>query len=183
VAAEAARLFPDAAIRQIGDGAGGLRAPEIRGLLEGWGAEAVLAGLGLPLPADGDPLTAMYLTAAARHPRIRFAQVNTSEDATIAEGLRIFGQALARVAANIAETYAELRAAGICFSGYVLPGTQHTLLWRPDFLTASVNGRPLAAALARDVLDRPCPVDAEDDAGRRALGELERAARPPSLRP
>lgn len=165
VAAEVARLLPRTAVRQIGDGAGGLRFPQVRALLRRWGADSVLATRGLPITTDGDALTGMYLTAATRHPRIRFAQVNTSEDATIADGLRMFGQGSERVAANIAEAYAELRAAGICFTGYVLPGTQHTLLWRPEFLTGAVNGRPLPELLEREVLDRPCAEDEADDPG------------------
>lgn len=61
------------------------------------------------------------------------------------------------VAGKIGETYAELGDAGLCFSGYVLPGKKHTIVWRPDFYSAHVDEIFLTQVLQREVLDRPCP--------------------------
>lgn len=157
VAARVAERFPEAVVRQIGDGAAGLRFPGSRRLLRHWGADGALAAGGYVLPDSGDAFIALYRLAAAEQPRIRFSQVATASDARVAEGLRMVGEDPGSVARKVEETYAELAEAGICFSGYVLPGRKHTIVWRPDFFSARVDGIPLARRLKQEVLDRPCP--------------------------
>lgn len=156
-AAELGALLPAADVKQIGDGGGAFRAPAIRTLLGRWGVDSLLASLGMPIPATGDPIVGVYRAAAARQPRIRFAQVSTSSDAVVAAWLRRVGDDPGRVSAYIDQTYTELRSAPLCFSGFVLPGAEHTIFWRPEFLTARIGGRSLAEAIDREVLRRPCP--------------------------
>jgi hypothetical protein len=84
VAGEVARRFPNAAIRQIGDGVAAIRVPQTRALLRQWGVDSLVSALGLSIPASADPLVGMYKTVAAQYPRVRFSQVSTSADAHVA---------------------------------------------------------------------------------------------------
>lgn len=156
IAAEAARRFPSTEVRQIGDGAAGLRTGVARTLLSHWGADSVLNSLGMPVRETGDVFVGMYLAAARREPRIRFSQVATTEDAVVAAGLERVGEDPGGVGAAVSATFAELREAGICFDAYALAGTTHTLLWRPEFLEVRHGGERLAARLERDVVQRSC---------------------------
>ena len=157
MAARSARRFPAALVRQLGDGAAGLRFAGSRRLLTHWGADSALAADGLDLPTTGDGFTTLYRMAAAREPGICFSQVATASDARVAAGLRLVGEDPASVESKIRATYAELAGQGICFEGYVLPGTEHTIVWRAEFLSADAGGVPLVERLRRDVLDRPDP--------------------------
>lgn len=157
VAARIAERFPVAVVRQVGDGAAGLRFAGGRQLLEHWGAEAALADDGFVVPGSGDAFTALYRMAAASRPQIVFSQIATDADARVAAGLRLVGEDPGSVARKIQQSYAELAAAGICFRGWVLPGTEHTIVWRPELFSAVVDGMPLVRRLRRDVLEATCP--------------------------
>ena len=159
VAAEIARRLPTADIRQIADGAGAFRVPRLRALLAQWAADSLLASLGAPLADSGDLVVGMYKAAAARQPRIRFSQVGTTSDAVVGGWLSRFGDDPASVGTYIATTYGELTAAGVCFTGYTLPGADHTVLWRRGALAAPVSGQSLGARIRREVLDAPCRVE------------------------
>jgi len=159
VAAEVARRLPRTEVRQIADGAGAFRVPRLRALLAQWAVDSLLASLGSPLADSGDLVVGMYRTAALRQPRVRFSQVGTTSDAVVGMWLSRFGDDPARVATYIATTYRELTAAGVCFTGYTLPGTDHTVLWRRGALATPASGQPLGARIRREVLDAPCKLE------------------------
>ncbi len=156
VAAQVADLFPQAEVRQVGDGVAGLRLDGSRRMLATWGADSVLASRGLPLPPEGDPFVGMYRAAAKRHPSIRFSQVATTEDRRVSEILTLLGEDAGQLPTLIARSYGEIGAAVSCFSGYTLAGVEHTIMWRPTFFTTTVGGEPLPRVLKRDVLQAPC---------------------------
>ena len=166
VAAEVARRFPGARVSQIADGASAFRVARLRELMTGWGTDSLLRSLGMPLAADGDLVVGLYRTAAARHPRLRFSQVATTADAVVGAWLQRFGGDASDVAPNIQETFRDLSATGVCFTGFALPGAQHTVLWRPDGLSADASGRPLGERLRREVIERDCPLRNEATADR-----------------
>src|SRR5205085_8774735 len=86
--------------------------------------------------------------------RVRFSQVSTTQDAVVSMWLDRFGIGASRLAANIRDTYDELRPLGACFTGYTLPGALHTMLWRTDAAKARVGAEPLLSVLGRDVVNK-----------------------------
>jgi hypothetical protein len=156
VAGEIARRLPNATVREIADGAGAFRVPRLRALLASWAVDSVMASLGAPLAGSGDVVVGLYKTAAARAPRVRFAQVGTTEDAVVGGWLTRFGDDASNVERYIGESYRELEAAGLCFTGYTVPGKDHTILWRPNALASKVGDRTLGERISREVLDAPC---------------------------
>jgi hypothetical protein len=156
VAGEVARVFPDAGVRQIGDGVAAIRVAQTRALLHHWAADSLMAALGLSLPPTGDALVGMYKAVGAKYPRIRFSQVSALADAHVALWLGRFGDNPANVTAYTRQTLEELGTLRICFNGYALEGTQHTMLWRPEVFETRVGNQKLLELLERDVLRRPC---------------------------
>jgi hypothetical protein len=105
----------------------------------------------------------MYASAAARAPHVRFTQVATDTDANVSMRLARFGEDSSRHAANAAETYAEIAAAGVCFRGYTITGSQHTVLWRPDVPRVQRHTGTLRGVLARDLAHRECAQTRRND--------------------
>ena len=169
VAAEVAARLPRARVVQIGDAVAGLRIDRARALIGAWGVDSLLAARGMPLPDTGDVFVAMYRAAAARAPRVRFAQVAKASDAVVGRWLSTFGGDSSRVRANIEQTYRELAASHFCFSGFMVPGTEHTFLWRADFLATRVGSRLLAGVLDEEVVRRPCATTSQSAAPAAAM--------------
>ena len=162
VAAEVAAMYPRSAVLQIADGVAGIRVPQSRALLRHWAVDSLLAAHGMPLPAQGDPFVAMYASAARRAPHVRFSQVSSRDDVVVRTWLARFGVDADRHPALIAQTYAEIDDARVCFRGRVVPSATHTVLWRSDFFSLMTEGQTLAHGIAQD-LATPCTTPARDD--------------------
>jgi hypothetical protein len=147
-AVAAARRYPQARIVQIGDGAGAFRAAPSFAL---WGAtESVRRD---PDYAEFDPAApsylALYALAGKAVPRLRLTQINAADDAVQKRYLALRGNADTRVHAWLDRNLTLLRATLPGFRTYTMPGTDHTILLRPQFYTASVDGVSLRNWVAR----------------------------------
>jgi hypothetical protein len=133
------KIYPDARVQQLGDGAGGYSSPEIGGLLATWGVIDILPDW---LPLDTETVTsfnALYEGAAAAFPEISFAQYDAAHD-----GMQIgFQQALQGGTALHEQMIANrgaLRDAIPGFVSFTAGGAQHTILRAPYLYSYSVNG-------------------------------------------
>lgn len=143
-----ARRYPNARIVQIGDGAGAFR---IASSLTHWGAvdalrhDSAFAAIDPAAPS----YLALYELVARAAPRVQLAQINSVEDGVQRRFLRLRGNPDTRVAAWLGRNMAELRRSIPGFRAYSMPGAEHTVLRRPQFYTASVDGVPLRDWVAR----------------------------------
>jgi len=137
-----ARRYPNARIVQIGDGAGAFR---VAAALTHWGAvdalkhESAFATIDPAAPS----YLALYELVAQAMPRVQLAQINSAEDSVQRRFLELRGNPDTRVAVWLGRNMAELRHSIPGFRAYSMPGTGHTVLRRPQFYTASVDGVPL----------------------------------------
>jgi hypothetical protein len=149
-----ARQYPRARITQLGDGAGGYRAPTVPGHLYHWGAAALLRRDPAYAALDSTALTyeALYMISARKAPRVMFAQINAADDETQRRFLGMVGQEGASLPKLLAANLADIRRAAPNFHTFTLAGSVHTILQRPQFYTASTGGvslRDWVAALAQ----------------------------------
>jgi hypothetical protein len=143
-----ARRYPNARIVQIGDGAGAFRAAAS---LTQWGAvdglkhDAAFAALDAAAPS----YLALYELVARAAPRVQLAQINSAEDSVQRRFLELRGNPDTRVAAWLGRNMAQLRSLIPGFRAYSMPGIEHTVLRRPEFYPASVDGVSLRDWVAR----------------------------------
>ena len=136
-----ARHYPRARVVQLGDAAGGYRAPVIPEILALWGATGALK----PDPAyrgvDSATLTfeTLYQVAARTTPRVSFAQFNSAEDNVQLSFLRMLGVRDVPLARLLAANHADIRRTHPLRT-YTAPGHMHTVLLRPQFYTLAVDG-------------------------------------------
>lgn len=176
VAAKVARHYPRARVVQLGDGAGGYHADAVPGLLAGWGATDYLADDPAFRSLDSASFTfeRLYTAAARVAPRIHYAQVNMTEDATQLSFLALLGIKGTPLTTFLAADLDEIRSAVPWFRSYTAPGKAHTLLRSnavyttkvdgvpfKDWLTALVNGDPVedvgGKLLQKPALKKPAP--------------------------
>ncbi len=170
LAGELARRLSGTEVIQIGDGVAGIHnVKQARLLTAVWGADSVLRSLGVPVNDSVDLFTAIYKTTAAGSPGIHFSQIATESDAVVTGWLKRFGYDPPNIPENITATYHELGQAGLCFNGYRLAGTDHTMLWRPEFLTARNAGGLLVDQIKREVLETACPTRSSSGGGEAAF--------------
>jgi hypothetical protein len=95
----------------------------------------------------------MYVAAARVAPRVQYAQVNTTEDATQLYFLGLLGVKNTPLVKELAATYDDIKEAVPSFRSYTAPGKAHPILRSnalytttvdsvafKDWLTALVNG-------------------------------------------
>ena len=158
-AAQVARHYPHARIVQLGDGAGGYRAPRIPGILAQWGATTRLRSDPAYHGVDSAALTFETLYEVAGHtaPRVTFAQYNTAEDNVQLSFLEMLGVQGVRLADLLAANLADIRQANPALHTYTAPGQMHTILRRPEFYSLAVDGVAVRDWVA-DLLDgKPVP--------------------------
>ena len=158
VAEKVARHYPRARVVQLGDGAGGYHAAMVPALMDGWGASEYLADDPAFRSLDSASLTfeRLYTAAARVAPRVHYAQVNTTDDATQLYFLALLGVRGEPLTTLLATDLEEIRSAVPSFRSYTAPGKAHTLLRSnavytttvdgvafKDWLTALVNGDPV----------------------------------------
>ena len=155
VAEKVARHYTRARIVQLGDGAGGYHTDAVTPLLAEWGAIDYLADDPAFRSVDSASYTfeRMYTAAARATPRVHFAQVNTTDDATQLYFLGLLGVKNTPLVKQLAATYDDIQEAVPSFRSYTAPGKAHTILRSnalytttvdsvsfKDWLTALVNG-------------------------------------------
>jgi hypothetical protein len=141
-AAQVARHYPRAKIVQLGDGAGGYRAPAIPGILGAWGATAALKGDAAFRGVDSATMTfeMLYVVAARIAPRVSFAQYKSAEDNVQLSFLSMLGVKDVKFARLLSQNLADIRRANPALRTYTAPGQMHTILRRPEFYTLAVDG-------------------------------------------
>ncbi len=142
------KAYPDASVRQLGDGAGGYSSPEIGGLLANWGVVDILPGW-LPLnPETVSSFNVLYEGAAKAFPEISFAQYDAAND-SVQVG---FQQALQGGTALHEQMIANRVALSDAIPGFVsftAGGAEHTILRAPYLYSYSANGTSFAEWLGR----------------------------------
>lgn len=171
VAEKVARHYPRARVVQLGDGAGGYHTAAVPGILSEWGAVDYLADDPAFRSVDSASFTfeRMYTAAARAAPRVHYAQVNTTEDATQLYFLAMLGVRNTPLVKQLASAYEEIRGAVPSFRSYTAPGKAHTILRSnavytttvdgvafKDWLTALVNGEAVEDVGAK-LLEPPAP--------------------------
>lgn len=141
-ASELARIYPSARIVQLGDGAGGYRAPAVPGLLANWGVverlhrEAAYRGI----DSSRFSFEALYVAAAKASPRVRFTQFNNASDEVQVAFLNLLGLENPVLPPLLRDNLAEVQRQNPAFRSYTAPGTSHTILTRPEFYAMRVDG-------------------------------------------
>jgi Pectinacetylesterase len=139
-ASQLARHYTKARVVQLGDGAGGYRSSHLAAPLEIWGATRALKHD--PLYRDLDVATANFenfYSGAAAVDNLQLAQLNSIEDRVQLFFLAQLGHQVTSLAPLLSGNLAELRRTNPKLRTYVMPGTVHTILQRPDFYTAKVD--------------------------------------------
>jgi hypothetical protein len=149
-AADLARHYPRARVVQLGDGAGGYRAPAVPGILAGWGATDRIRANPAFGPVDSARLTfeTLYQVAARATPRVRFAQYNNADDEIQVVFLNLLGMQGFRLPDLMRENLAEIRRSNEGFRSYTAPGVGHTILGSAEFYTLRVDDISLRDWLA-----------------------------------
>jgi hypothetical protein len=142
VAERVARHYPRARVVQLGDGAGGYHTPAVPGILAEWGATDYLADDPAFRSTDSASFTfeRMYTAAARVAPRVHYAQVNTTEDATQLYFLSMLGVKNTPLVRQLADAYEEIQGAVPSFRTYTAPGKAHTILRSNAVYTTTVDG-------------------------------------------
>jgi hypothetical protein len=153
-AAQVAQHYPRARVVQLGDGAGGYRAPAIPGILAQWGATTALRQDTAYRAVDSATLTfeTLYEVAARITPRVSFAQYNSAADNVQLTFLAMLGVHDVRFADLLAANFADIRQTNRVLRTYTAPGAMHTILRRPEFYSLSVDGVAIRDWVA-DLLD------------------------------
>jgi hypothetical protein len=190
VAEKVARHYPRARVVQLGDGAGGYHTDAVPRILSEWGAVDYLADDPAFRSVDSANFTfeRMYTAAARVAPRVHYAQVNTTDDATQVYFLGMLGVKNTPLVKQLAAAYEEIHEAVPSFRTYTAPGKAHTILRSnavytttvdgvafKDWLTALVNGEEVDDVGAK-LLETPVP------APKKPAKKAPRAKKPPARR-
>jgi len=164
-----ADAFPDADVMGLPDGSGGYPSnPGLNALIGNlWGtsgaipdwtstADVTAAEFGIP---------DLYGLAATEFPAIRWARFDHAYDGTQATFSALAGLADSTVKAVLDINEALAESSGIDLDVYVAPGTEHTILARPEMYDLEVNGTRFvdwfSAFLAGDDISDVVCVDCE----------------------
>ena len=141
VAEKVARHYPRARVVQLGDGAGGYHTDAVTGILSEWGAVDYLAEDPAFRSVDSASYTfeRLYTAAAKAAPRVHYAQVNTTEDATQLAFLSMLGVKNTPLTKQLAAAYEEIQDAVPSFRSYTAPGKAHTILRSNAMYTTTVD--------------------------------------------
>ena len=153
-AAQVARHYPHARIVQLGDGAGGYRAPAFPGILALWGATDLLRSDTAYRDIDSASLTfeTLYEVAARTNPQVTFSQYNSAEDAVQLSFLALLGVHDVKLEGLLGANLADIRQVNPALLTYTAPGAMHTILRRAEFYSLTVDGVAVRDWVA-DLLD------------------------------
>lgn len=135
--------YPDAQILVLGDAAGGYYNPDAIPLVMGaWGTASILPDWPEYEGVDTSNLSfeLLYIASAQRHPDAVFTQFNTAHDETQYFFLTLVGVVDVPLPDQLNTAFDIINAEVDNFRTYTAGGTVHTILWRPEFYTYSVDG-------------------------------------------
>ncbi|MEO8335281.1 MAG: pectin acetylesterase-family hydrolase [bacterium] len=177
VAAKIARRYPRARVVQLGDAAGGYLAPDVPGLLAGWGATDYLQRDPAYRSLDSADFTFehLYLAASRSAPRVHFAQYNAVDDATQLYFLSLLGIKNQPLTKLLAADLAQISNGTSWFHSYTAPGKTHTILRSNAMYTTKVGG-----VLFNDWLTQLVDGESVADVGESLLKRAKPAAPKPA---
>lgn len=133
------KIYPDARIDQLGDGAGGYASPELASLLERWGTLTFLPDWAHGPGSSVSSFNTFYTSVAAAFPAIHFAQYDAAHDGVQGQfqlALKQNGDIFPNLIANRAMIAEAIER----FAAYTAGGEAHTILRAPYFYNYSVDG-------------------------------------------
>ncbi|MEP6619644.1 MAG: pectin acetylesterase-family hydrolase [bacterium] len=150
VAAQIARHYPRTRVVQLGEGAGGYRAPVVPALFASWGAAEYLRhdDAFRSLDSINFTFTRLYTEAARVAPRVRYAQFNMVGDETQLAFMSQLGVKTSSMSKSLSLDYAEIRQSGAWFRSYTAPGKTHGILRSASLYTTTVDGAPFRTWLS-----------------------------------
>lgn len=138
-------VWPEADVAVIADGSAAYPGtPDLTLAIGGlWGVEG-----GIPLwpetahlsPEDWS-LHGLFSNSALHHPEIRFASYNDAYDEVQATFAALIGLDGSNLVELIDDTNESIRSSGVDLSSWVSPGTEHTILGRPDLYDEEIDGK------------------------------------------
>jgi hypothetical protein len=142
VAAKVARHYPRARVVQLGDGAGGYHTKAVTPVLAAWGATDYLHRDNAFRSLDSADVNfeTLYTRSGRAAPKVRFAQFNTTEDATQLYFLSLLGVKGTPLPKLLATDLNEVREGTPWFRSYVAPGKVHTILRSNAVYSTKVDG-------------------------------------------
>jgi hypothetical protein len=146
-ASQAHDLLPDATVAVLLDSSGAYPAVRAVNLLiaSSWGTlEAVppwpeLAGL----TQEQLSIPGLFVLAGHHDPTIRFSRHDDAYDATQVHFGGLAGFDATNLVQLIDQNEQEIEAAGVDVASYVAPGSDHTVIGRPELSTETANDVPL----------------------------------------
>ncbi|NLD76651.1 MAG: hypothetical protein GX643_08275 [Acidimicrobiales bacterium] len=138
-------VWPDADVAVIADGSAAYPGtPEITLTIGGlWGVDE-----GIPLwpetadlPAEAWSLHGLFTNSATHFPEIRFASFNDAYDEVQAAFAALIGLDGSNLVDLIDDTNESISDTGVDLSTWVSPGTEHTILGKPDLYDEEVDGQ------------------------------------------
>lgn len=146
-----AEHYPKARVVQLGESAGGYRTPAVASIAALWGVPELLRQNRAYRDVDSAALTLEYIyTHAARSTsRVRFAQVNSVEDATQIRFLALTGMRDVPLRTLLASNLADIRKEDPTFRSFTAPGAKHILMGTSEFYDLRVDGIALRDWVAR----------------------------------
>lgn len=152
------KLYPQATIRQLGDGAGGYNSPEIPRLLQTWGTMDFLPAFARRADGSVESFNDFYVGAAAAFPNVTFAQYDAAHDAAQAQFQTLLGSD-PDVFKHLQGNQTAIGAGVPNFTAFVAAGDTHTILRAPYFYTLSADGISFLDWFSAYVAgDKPAPV-------------------------
>lgn len=155
-----AEHYPDVRITQLGDGAGGYRAPEAVGIINSaWGTVDALPDFP---EYEGETVETLvfedhYIVAGTRYPNMVLAQYNTAEDDVQHDFLGLLGITDISLQDLMEANFADISASVDNFYTFTAGGELHTILRAPEMYTYGVSGVRfvdwLAALVAGDPME------------------------------
>lgn len=137
---DVAAHYPDADVVQLGDAAGGYRAPDAVGsVLTSWGADETLERV-TGRAVDEWSFETVYMGEARRADNLRMAQINYHEDEVQLGFLALLGRPDVRLLDLLDANLDEIEASSSDFASYLLPGTRHGIIRDDVFYQATVDG-------------------------------------------
>lgn len=143
-----AEAWPNARVTSLGDGAGGYRGATEEPPYVSWGTQEALAWARLKDLGSEMSFEDLYVAAAARQPRVRYATYDTAEDSVQLDFLRLGNQPTESLLPLIDANYEEIAASNPEFRRFVAGGELHTILRSPEVYTYRVGDRRFVDWLA-----------------------------------
>lgn len=153
-----ARMYPDAQITQLGDGAGGYRRmnQQSNPNLAWKTIEQLRTEPGFrDLTNDNFNYEQLYIRAATVAPSISFAAYDAAEDDVQKRFLTLGGVQMPSLLQALNANQADIRAAVPAFRSYIAGGDSHTILARPEFYSFTVGERSVRDWVANLAAGKP----------------------------